>query len=101
AQCVPVVLGCGGDPTRNDVRRPLDRALPAVRPVRERVHRPENLEGVGRLRACHAGGSIVPSVSLLFRRKDATWKTRSRLTMAVVLECRVPCLTCAPGLDFK
>src|SRR2546421_9676200 len=68
-QYVPVVLGLGGYSARNDIRRPPDGALPVVRPVRERVHRPEDLAGVGRLRACNAVGSIVAVRNLSLSRR--------------------------------
>src|SRR3989454_7686853 len=59
SQYVPFVLGRGRYSARNDVRCPPDGAVPVVRPVRARVHRPEDLAGVGRLRACNADGSVV------------------------------------------
>jgi len=72
AQHVPVVLGDVWDSARDDVRPTLEGALPLVRPVREKVHGSEDLAGVGRLCACNAVGSIVPSrnpsLSRLFER---------------------------------
>src|SRR5439155_699012 len=45
---------------RNDFRRPLEGTLPTVRPVREGIHRPEDIAGVGRLRARNGRRSIGP-----------------------------------------